>query len=158
MSRRAIFIGAILMAAVVGFGVCLLARSTLALVLGESGVKEAKELERKRSPNGSNEAIARLPVLDGLGATIAQPFEISVLRVGEKSSEEVVLVADKTEWLAVVWLDDQRLIVCYRDAKIRQFRNYWQFVERAGEAGPRLDEVEIILTKVSNRDECATRR
>lgn len=124
--------------------------------LAKRKTENGKVILMQRAPDGAHEAIVWTPELEGLGATVSQPYEVYIRRKGIPTSEAIVLVADKTDWIALSWWNNKTLLVCYSDAKIRQFSNIWQFIEHQNNE-PSLDEIEIILARVKNKADCDMR-
>lgn len=91
---------------------------------GSGGLCSSTILDKKGSPSGAFE----VQIIDTqCGATTGQTFRIYIVRSGEEIEEDsYVFLADRIEGLSVVWVDDFSLKIEYEQARIFQYRNFWQ--------------------------------
>lgn len=69
---------------------------------------------------------------------------------GEKQ-KSLIFEADKTDGIRLRWRAATELEICYAQAQITHFRNFFVIVERLS---PQIYQVEIILRKAPKLDDC----
>lgn len=111
---------------------------TAVLCLSGSGCKrdslagrwEYHEVARFRSPDEKLEAVL---ISGSAGATTATVSRIYITRAGERveseSDKNLVFTSDHTKELKPVWRDSHVLQIHYEEARIHQFRNFWETTE-----------------------------
>lgn len=114
-------------------------------------IPDGREIASKTAPDNFGRAFVWAPDLDGLGATISQPYQVRLqsLKIGNQNS--LILEADKTDGVNLVWKEPRQLEICYTQARIVFFQNFFVDAERDY---PGVYEVEIVLRKVSNLGDC----
>ena len=103
------------------------------------------------SPDQAYVAKVQRPAIDGMGATISQPYQVWV--EGRSGSPQRVFEADKTDGVKIRWVAGLELEVCYADAQISTFRNRFVEVDRSG-AVTAVRTAEVLLRRVPRLAEC----
>lgn len=145
----------LLLIAGISFSAGLLVMWLYALsTLGAHRGKPPENMERISeisSSDGRFVAAIVAPRLDGLGATVSQPYQLWITSADGES--RLMLEADKTNGLKVNWRSPLHLEVCYSEAQIVQFRN--RFFSISTSAGlPSGRTLEVTLRKVSEDSDC----
>lgn len=115
--------------------------------------RSGHELVAKLAPDGKTKAFIWLPELGPLGATISQPYQIWMERLDGDKSRSLVFEADKTDGVGLKWKASDELCICYVQAQITRFKNFYVAVERKSEK-IKIYKVGILLKNVSNLTEC----
>ena len=89
--------------------------------------------------------------LDGLGATISQPYQVWI--ESKAGKQELILEADKTDGIHAKWLNNRLVELCYSEAQITKFRNRFVDVDRASREKI-AETVEFRLRNVKDAAEC----
>lgn len=105
------------------------------------------------SPDGSSRAYIWLPELGMLGATVSQPYQVWLQNLQGDKGETLMFSADKTYGPKLHWKSAKLLELCYDNAQIGTFRNFFTV---AGGRDGQTDEIEIVLRKVAKLDDCQT--
>jgi hypothetical protein len=104
------------------------------------------------SPDGLGRAFVWLPQSNGsMGATVSQLTQVWLQSSKGKKGEKLILDADKTTGIRLYWNGPNELDVCYSQAQISKFRNF--FVVAAPDS-PDIYSVDIILRKVAKLSDC----
>lgn len=117
------------------------------------GLGKGRERQRTDSPDGAYSAFLCIPTLDGLGATISQPYQLWLEKRGVDGTRQLAFVADNTDGFQLSWRTPTVLLVCYERASIYQFRNRIVTIRR-GQDVPGIFEAEVVLHKARATDEC----
>lgn len=83
----------------------------------------SQELARRPSPDQVVDAVV---VKIGCGATAGYSYRIFITPVGDKSLEDSIFLGDKIKNLNVSWNSSKTLLISYDEARIFEFRNFWQ--------------------------------
>ncbi|WP_431287583.1 hypothetical protein [Roseateles chitinivorans] len=93
------------------------------------------------------------PQLDDLGATVSQSYQLWL--AGPDGARQLMLEADKTDGLVIVWRSPLLLEICYADAQILLFKNRFFSISRS--AGlPAGETVELVLRRVVKPADCSS--
>jgi hypothetical protein len=113
---------------------------------------EGTELSSARSPDGQSKAFVWMPQSDGgLGATVSTYYQVWIQDLQHDQSEQLLLNADKTTGLRMVWSAPTELQICYVEAQISRFRNFFSVFTRDMS---HVYSVEIVLRKVPRLMDC----
>lgn len=113
------------------------------------------EREAAASADGSIRAFVWLPDLSAaMGGKTSQPYQVWVQEQGAAKAEQLVLTADQTDGLHLVWNAPGRLEVCYAEAQIVGFANREAFAAD-GPSSPL--KIEVTLRRVDRLEDCAAR-
>lgn len=129
----------------------------LAVVLMSCGTRNEKlpaghEATAQTALDGISRAFVWVPQLSGgLGATVSQPYQVWLQSLQKDKAKSLILEADKTEGMHLAWKAPNRLEICYGDAQITYFRNFFVVAE---EDSPSIYQVEITLKRANKLDEC----
>jgi hypothetical protein len=113
------------------------------------------EREAASSADGNLRAFVWLPDLSAaMGAKTSQPYQVWAQQQGPGKAEQLVLVADETDGLHLLWSAPRVLEVCYAQAHITGFGNHWAF---AADGSTTAAELEVTLRHVERLDDCRAR-
>ena len=119
---------------------------------GEKKVPDGQEEFTLTAPDSQSRAFVWIPELGGLGATVSNRYQVWLQNLGADSRVALVFEADKTSGIRIGWRDKRVLVICYVQAQIVHFHNFFVVAERAKDD---IYRVEVILKKVSNLDACS---
>lgn len=111
----------------------------------------AKTISEVRSQDGRFVAAVVAADLDGMGATISQPYQLWL--TSAEGESRLMIEADKASGLRASWRSPLQLEVCYADAQILQFRNRFFSISRSG-ALPSGTALEVTLRRVPKWSDC----
>lgn len=146
--KHAIWLGLVFLAGLATMWIVSFAQRENRLV----SLRDGYEQIRLIAPDDSNMAFVWVPKLGPLGATMSQPYQVWIARQHSAKEKRMILEAD--DWVLLAWHGPALLEICYSEAQIGQFHNRFVAVDRSDEL-PKFFEVEIILKKVSNQDDCS---
>jgi hypothetical protein len=130
----------------------LILGTTIGSCSHQDKLPKGREMLSRAAPDSASRAFVWLPELSGaLGATVSQPYQVWIQSLQGGRDTRLVLVADKTHGFHLGWTAPTQLEICYADAQILQFQNFFIV---ATEDSPTIYSVEIVLKKVSRLDEC----
>lgn len=116
----------------------------------ESSLK-GYEVDAQVAPDQRSKAFIWLPELGGLGATISEPHQVWMQGLQGEKQKSLIFEADKTDGVRLRWTAATELEICYAQAQIFHFRNFFVMVEIFS---PQIYQVEIILRKAPKLDDC----
>jgi len=90
---------------------------------GKNDLCDDQELARRTSPDQVVDAVV---VKIDCGATASYSYRVFITPVGEKYLEDSVFLGDKVKGLNVSWDSSKTLLISYDEARIFEFRNFWQ--------------------------------
>src|SRR4030095_9248366 len=103
--------------------VCRAVAMAIVLVFAYGCGSADREVRRLPSPDSVVEAV--IVVVEG-GATVSLFHRVFIVsKGGPTRPENQILRADRVENLRVVWSDRRRLFVCFDQARIFEFTNFW---------------------------------
>lgn len=110
------------------------------------------------SPDGLSRAFVWLPEPDTSGAAaIPQPYQVWIKSFQGDKEERVVFESDMTKGIRLVWRSAGLLEICYGEAHINDFSNFFRVSSHPHEDYPHDDyEVEIVLKKAATANDCQT--
>lgn len=114
-------------------------------------LSDGNEVSSQVAPDRFSRAFVWTAETDGLGATISQPYQVWMQSLQGKSQETLILESDKTDGLKLAWAGVDMLEICYAQAQITYFRNFFVVAEQNSS---QIYKVEIILKKVKNFNDC----
>lgn len=120
--------------------------------LQEATPREGEQVAVERSPDQAYTARVLLPELDGMGATISQPYQVWI--ENKRNETRWVLKASRTAEIRIKWLSARELEICYNDAQIARFRSRYIDIDRSASGEIRDQTVEVTLRHVKQLDEC----
>jgi hypothetical protein len=121
---------------------------------GDRDARSAEGVEQLTSvaPDGESKAFVWLPETSGfLGATVSTWYQVWIKDLHRDKDEQLILDADKTTGFRFVWTGPRALRICYVQAQISQFRNFFVVTK---EGSLDIYEVEIELKKVPMLSQC----
>jgi AraC-like DNA-binding protein len=86
-----------------------------------------------------------------LGATVSTFYQVWIQDLHHTQKEQLLLNADKTGGVRLIWVGPRELRICYVTAQISAFRNFFVVATRDM---PEVQSIEIVLKKVTTLNEC----
>ncbi len=114
---------------------------------------QGKEIASVLSANKMYKARIWLPILDGMGATVSQPFQVWLEDTRINDQSRLIFEADKTDAIRLKWIAPLELEVCYEDAQIHRFSNRFVGVDRSN-GFPEAGNIEVVLRKAKLIGDC----
>jgi hypothetical protein len=113
------------------------------------------ERESAAAADGAIRAFIWLPDLSAaMGGKTSQPYQVWAQEQGPAKVEQLLLTADQTDGLQLLWSAPGRLEVCYAEAQIVGFANRVAFPAD----GPSLPlKIEVTLRRVDRLQDCMAR-
>jgi hypothetical protein len=113
------------------------------------------ERETAAAADGSIRAFVWMPDLSAaMGGKTSQTYQVWAQEPGPAKVEQLVLTADQTDGLHLLWNAPGRLEVCYAEAQIVGFNNRVAFAAD-GPSSP--VKIEVTLRRVDRLQDCAAR-
>jgi hypothetical protein len=131
---------------------CVIVWILVLLVSCDDRIKELQEgsaVAIQTAPDELSKAFVWLPELGGLGATVSQPYQVWMQK-GEKQ-RALIFEADKTDGIRLTWKSSSELEICYKQAQITHFLNFFVVAEQDSS---QIYQVEIVLRKVQKLSDC----
>jgi hypothetical protein len=130
-----------------------MAAAVLALVGAVSGcgtrgeaLSAGREIASVASPDGASRLLIWMPErADFLGATSSDVYQVWMQYLQGDKPRKLMFEATKTDGVAVAWLTDRKIEICYGPTNINKFRNTFVYAE---ENTSGIYEVEILLRRV----------
>jgi hypothetical protein len=114
--------------------------------------EEGTQLASATAPGGASRAFVWQLEMDGLGATVSQPYQVWMQSLHGEPHNKMIFEADKTEGVRLAWKGPRELEICYGAAQINRFLNYY-YVSPVGNSGE-MDKVEIRLRRADKLANC----
>lgn len=114
-------------------------------------LEDGREVAAYIAPDMRSKAFVWLPELGGLGATTSQPYQVWIQYLQGQERRSLIFEADKTDGVRLAWKTSNVLEICYQEAQITHFNNFFVV---AAQDSPHVYRLEIVLRKVSSLAGC----
>jgi hypothetical protein len=112
--------------------------------------RKGKDTVTLSSPDGRSIAKVREVNIDG-SVMVSQPYQVLLEAANDPSSTQVMLLADKTGAPRLIWKDAHTLAICFADAQIYHFVNFFFIVS---ENSNDVYQIDVLLLKRAMNDPC----
>jgi hypothetical protein len=112
-------------------------------------LSEGREISTQTAPDGVSKAFVLLPKLGALGATVSQPYQVWMQK--DERHKALIFEADKTDGVRLAWKSPRELEICYGQAQITHFTNFFVVAEQEAR---QIYHVEIVLRKAQKLSDC----
>jgi hypothetical protein len=113
---------------------------------------EGTQLASAVAPGGASRAFVWLPELDGLGATVSQPYQVWMQSLHGEPHNKLIFEAGQTGGVRLAWKGPRDLEICYGPAQIARFVNSYYL--SSDEHSSTADKVEVRLRRVEKLNDC----
>jgi len=111
-----------------------------------------REVAAVSSADGVSRMLVWMPERAGfLGATDSDVYQVWLQYSRGTKPQELMFEATKTDGVAVTWLTDRRVEICYGPTNINKFSNIFVYAEQST---PGIYKVEIVLRRVDTLAMC----